>query len=368
MIGNRFGRLRVVEHVGTSANKRNLWRCICECGGTKTVCTTELRRGMTQSCGCLQKQRSREHHHARRANLSSVPLGKTSGHVISPTNQFVLRKNGNRAYLWLCQCECGAEFLTTGQKIIHGKRIHCDKHSAVREAKINYTSIRAVLKSSNGYKSLTPGEKKRIIVAAGKGDRRAREALILLYNGFVHQQARQFAARRRVVGVFDMEELVQECRIGLLSAAERWKPGRGAFTTYAVWWILHAMDRGANSGLSIIDVPALAHKHESTRDAAKNARGNEWLDAPLGHDDDRTMMDVLAEDGAGDDEALDKARMTYAVNCLPAKYQTAVRGHYLEEKTLEEVANEQGVTKECIRQRVERGLTLLRKRFIKTIQ
>ena len=58
--GQRFGRLVAVEDAGTSGDGRFLWRCRCDCGGEAVVRSRDLRRGATQSCGCLQRERTAE--------------------------------------------------------------------------------------------------------------------------------------------------------------------------------------------------------------------------------------------------------------------------------------------------------------------
>lgn len=59
LIGQRFGRLMVVEHVGTRS-KSALWKCKCDCGNTTEVISGNLVRGGTQSCGCLVSQLAKE--------------------------------------------------------------------------------------------------------------------------------------------------------------------------------------------------------------------------------------------------------------------------------------------------------------------
>lgn len=61
--GARFGRLTVVRRAPNGA-KDARWECACDCGGTTVVNASDLKRGATQSCGCLQVERS------RRANTS----------------------------------------------------------------------------------------------------------------------------------------------------------------------------------------------------------------------------------------------------------------------------------------------------------
>ena len=58
LLGQRFGRLTVVEQAGKDNNKKNLlWTCVCDCGGTTVTTTAHLRSGHSQSCGCLFKER-----------------------------------------------------------------------------------------------------------------------------------------------------------------------------------------------------------------------------------------------------------------------------------------------------------------------
>ena len=58
LIGQKFGRLLVVEYAGASRNGRTLWKCKCECGQAATIRSDRLPNGNTESCGCLQRDRS----------------------------------------------------------------------------------------------------------------------------------------------------------------------------------------------------------------------------------------------------------------------------------------------------------------------
>jgi len=55
--GHTFGRLTVVEFSGYRDRYR-YWKCLCDCGLTKTVQETHLRNSHTQSCGCLRLERA----------------------------------------------------------------------------------------------------------------------------------------------------------------------------------------------------------------------------------------------------------------------------------------------------------------------
>ena len=50
--GERYGRLEVIEHIGTRRGKA-LWKCKCDCGNYADVTGDSLRQGKTKSCGCL---------------------------------------------------------------------------------------------------------------------------------------------------------------------------------------------------------------------------------------------------------------------------------------------------------------------------
>lgn len=49
--GQKFGRLTVIERVDND-EKGTYWLCKCDCGNTKTVSASNLKRGNVQSCGC----------------------------------------------------------------------------------------------------------------------------------------------------------------------------------------------------------------------------------------------------------------------------------------------------------------------------
>ena len=55
LIGQRFGKLLVVERAGSNKKSNAEWLCLCDCGNEKIVLGTRLRKGITKSCGCLIK-------------------------------------------------------------------------------------------------------------------------------------------------------------------------------------------------------------------------------------------------------------------------------------------------------------------------
>lgn len=57
LTGQRFGRL-VVLHLGSRARRGGdpYWLCECTCKTQKEILSKSLLRGLTRSCGCLQKE------------------------------------------------------------------------------------------------------------------------------------------------------------------------------------------------------------------------------------------------------------------------------------------------------------------------
>jgi hypothetical protein len=76
LTGQLFGRLKVVSRIG-NIRKEAAWLCNCECGKQKIVASYNLRKGFTQSCGCL---------HAERSSSIYKELNKTHGMTRTPTH------------------------------------------------------------------------------------------------------------------------------------------------------------------------------------------------------------------------------------------------------------------------------------------
>lgn len=64
LVGQRFGRLTVIERVGTydppcGFGKQPIWRCRCDCGEVVDITAHNLKQGRTRSCGCLRRENAR---------------------------------------------------------------------------------------------------------------------------------------------------------------------------------------------------------------------------------------------------------------------------------------------------------------------
>ena len=52
LTGKRFGKLTVAKYLGKS-----FWLCKCDCGNEKIIYGNSLKRGLSDSCGCLKSKR-----------------------------------------------------------------------------------------------------------------------------------------------------------------------------------------------------------------------------------------------------------------------------------------------------------------------
>lgn len=73
--GHVFGRLTVIERNGISREGQAAWRCLCECGTTKTIAGYSLRRGDSASCGHPRHRNPRKTHGLSGTNIYDVWRG-----------------------------------------------------------------------------------------------------------------------------------------------------------------------------------------------------------------------------------------------------------------------------------------------------
>lgn len=101
--GQRFGRLTVLyldeERTNNNKRKTSYWFCQCDCGNTKTICGTSLTRGLTQSCGCLQREKTS-------IDITGQRFGKL---VALYKIESRYDKKGIAKTYWHCKCDCGNE-------------------------------------------------------------------------------------------------------------------------------------------------------------------------------------------------------------------------------------------------------------------
>jgi RNA polymerase primary sigma factor len=215
------------------------------------------------------------------------------------------------------------------------------------------------------------------------------------------------ASRYRGVGLA-FEDRVQEGMLGLIKAVGRYDPARGLrFSTYAVWWIRHAIGRAVTDKSRLVRVPV--HMQEarqqlaSIREALRAQLGEEptreelaraagltpakvrriqeaaigreiSLDAALGEDDDRSVGEVFVHP-AGAERTVDETLHREAVGAAAQRHLaslTALEREVLErrfalererEETLAEIARDHDLSRERIRQIQDSALRKLRARL-----
>lgn len=116
MIGQKFGKLTVLERAGSDKQRCALWRCWCDCGNVTIVRGANLRNGHTQSCG----------HYCGHTNSWSVMIGQRYGKLV------VLERAGNYIYpsgqtqpRLKCKCDCGNEVIVAPQSLRNGSTSSC---------------------------------------------------------------------------------------------------------------------------------------------------------------------------------------------------------------------------------------------------
>jgi RNA polymerase primary sigma factor len=248
-------------------------------------------------------------------------------------------------------------------------------------------------------KLLTPEEEIKLAARIKRGDSRAREEMIKANLRLVVKIAREYED----YGV-PLLDLINEGNIGLMKAVERFDPAKGAkLSTYAAWWIKQAIRRALSNQSKTIRLPvhvgdklvhmrrAAVRLHEelgrepTDEELAKAlettaARINELrnagarpssLDAPIGGDDDSNPFgDIIGDEKADTpyeqlEDKTNTALVRELVNKLPEREATILRYRFGldgdDERTLEEVGEKFGVTRERIRQLQNIALTKLNK-------
>lgn len=61
MIGQKFGRLTVIEELPKRKNGGKVYKCLCDCDKYTNVRGAQLRNGTIKSCGCLNREKITKH-------------------------------------------------------------------------------------------------------------------------------------------------------------------------------------------------------------------------------------------------------------------------------------------------------------------
>lgn len=96
LTNQRFGRLIALKKGKKDKAQHQYWICQCDCGNTVEINSDNLRRGLTESCGCLHSEIT-----------SSLFFEDLTGQTFGKLT--VLQKDNKigKRIKWLCKCECG---------------------------------------------------------------------------------------------------------------------------------------------------------------------------------------------------------------------------------------------------------------------
>ena len=260
------------------------------------------------------------------------------------------------------------------------------------------TAIKLYLREIGQVKLLTPQEEIDLAAKIKKGDKKAREQMIKANLRLVVKIAHDYEG----FGL-PLLDLISEGNIGLMKAVERFDPAKGGkLSTYGSWWIKQSIKRALANQSKTIRLPVhLVDKISKMRRTAMKLQelfgreptddelGEELgitgarvaqlrtaairpasLDAPIGDDDSNNFAEVVQDENADTPyEQLEEKTVTRMlqemVKTLDPREATILRYRFgLDggtEKTLEEVGQKFGVTRERVRQIQNIALARLRK-------
>lgn len=230
---------------------------------------------------------------------------------------------------------------------------------------------------------LAPQEELALARRAKAGDEVARQQMIESNLRLVVSIAKHY--QNRGVPFLD---LIEEGNLGLMHALEKYDPERGfRFSTYATWWIRQAIERAVISQSRTVRLPTHIHRRLGQVRAAERAQHEEGsdaelaealglaleelhalqgmglpsrsLDESLGEDEKRQWVDQLPAEEETQPEAVIAQREIARVvrrwlETLPTRYAYIVTRRFgldgRDPATLDDLAEEVGLTRERVRQ------------------
>lgn len=131
LTGRKIGKLTVI---GRDAERYGYWLCECECGNRKSIVHRSLRDGITQSCGCIQRDGAVQTGTKTIAGNSAERVRdnkryRTNFSVIESRELPKNNTSGHKGIWWDKSRSMWSAYIQ-----VHGKKIHLGRHYKKEDA------------------------------------------------------------------------------------------------------------------------------------------------------------------------------------------------------------------------------------------